>query len=291
MRSEASPARGEVAFSGPFSSIVGYHLNPATCGVAKFNAQLAERLGVPVVGMEDEWGDRPLLSLKWTELGDTKQGEMLRAGCFYGDGEIAVLWHDAGDADVNRLASRVFYAEDIGCPPLLVEPPQTTVKLFSFGMAHKLQVEPYAKVRDLLNAAGLDYRLQVSVALHEGTRLDEAALHFSALEDVLGADKVEVLGCLSDSALHRALMEADVVCAFFPQGVRANNTSVHAAMRLGKPVLTNMDANSPPLSAMDIRLLTSWPTVQELREVGWAAGLQAPRYDWPTFLERLCPAT
>ena len=31
--------------------IAGYHLNPWTCGIAKFNAILARYLAVPVVGL------------------------------------------------------------------------------------------------------------------------------------------------------------------------------------------------------------------------------------------------
>ena len=36
-----------------FDCIVGYHMNPLTCGVAKFNAILGERLGVPVIHLFD----------------------------------------------------------------------------------------------------------------------------------------------------------------------------------------------------------------------------------------------
>ena len=31
--------------------IAGYHLNPWTCGIAKFNAILAKHLAIPVVGI------------------------------------------------------------------------------------------------------------------------------------------------------------------------------------------------------------------------------------------------
>ena len=51
--------------------IAGYHLNPWTCGIAKFNAILARHLGVPVVGiraMELGRYRRPLLSLKLSEF-------------------------------------------------------------------------------------------------------------------------------------------------------------------------------------------------------------------------------
>ena len=44
--------------------IAGYHLNPWTCGIAKFNAILATHLDVPVVGIRAvELGSyrRPLL--------------------------------------------------------------------------------------------------------------------------------------------------------------------------------------------------------------------------------------
>ena len=51
--------------------IAGYHLNPWTCGIAKFNAILARELDVPVVGLASpELGNyaRPLLSIKMSEF-------------------------------------------------------------------------------------------------------------------------------------------------------------------------------------------------------------------------------
>ena len=51
--------------------IAGYHLNPWTCGIAKFNDILARNLEVPVVGigtLELETYQRPLLSLKMSEF-------------------------------------------------------------------------------------------------------------------------------------------------------------------------------------------------------------------------------
>src|SRR5687768_13747998 len=53
--------------------IAGYHLNPWTCGIAKFNAILAKYLGLPVVGIgapELSGYRRPLLSLKMSEFTD-----------------------------------------------------------------------------------------------------------------------------------------------------------------------------------------------------------------------------
>ena len=51
--------------------IAGYHLNPWTCGIAKFNAILARHLSLPVVGIGSadlKNYRRPLLSLKMSEF-------------------------------------------------------------------------------------------------------------------------------------------------------------------------------------------------------------------------------
>ena len=51
--------------------IAGYHLNPWTCGIAKFNTILARHLSLPVVGIgstELKGYKRPLLSLKLSEF-------------------------------------------------------------------------------------------------------------------------------------------------------------------------------------------------------------------------------
>ena len=51
--------------------IAGYHLNPWTCGIAKFNMLLARHLGLPVVGIGSEdlaAHQQPLLSLKLSEF-------------------------------------------------------------------------------------------------------------------------------------------------------------------------------------------------------------------------------
>ena len=53
--------------------IAGYHLNPWTCGIAKFNAILAKELDVPVVGLASpdlRNYARPLLSIKMSEFTD-----------------------------------------------------------------------------------------------------------------------------------------------------------------------------------------------------------------------------
>lgn len=251
----------------PFTSVVGYHMNPLTCGVAKFNAELAKRLGVEWVGLDQphRWGSFPLLSLKWSEFSESYPEPFPdRFQQPYG-----VFWHDAGTAHITDRASVVFYADPslgspgLWCPSLLPTPRPRKVKLFTFGMASKMQTEPYWKVRMLIESAGLDLHLRVSVGLHEGTSLSDATKHFDALNTIL-LKRVTVLGCLSDEAVAEELANADCVIAFFDKGVRANNTTVHAALAAGIPVITNHDKDSPyPLTAHTFNLwdLEQWPFV------------------------------
>ena len=51
--------------------IAGYHLNPWTCGIAKFNTILSGHLELPVIGIRAHELDgyrRPLLSIKLSEF-------------------------------------------------------------------------------------------------------------------------------------------------------------------------------------------------------------------------------
>ena len=51
--------------------ILGYHLNPLSCGIAKFNLALARQLGIPVLSLFDPSAGsarRPLLSIKLSEF-------------------------------------------------------------------------------------------------------------------------------------------------------------------------------------------------------------------------------
>ena len=80
----------------PFTSVVSYHTNPMTCGVAKFSAELAKRLGVPFVGVSDmvPGGSRhPLFSLKWSEVNWATDWDMFVAKV---SPPYSVFWHDAG---------------------------------------------------------------------------------------------------------------------------------------------------------------------------------------------------
>lgn len=267
----------------PFTSVVSYHTDPMTCGVAKFSQQLAHQLGVPFLAAdeEDEWGECALLSLKDLELPWSLDYQYLPA-------QFGVFWHDAGRSQITDRASVVFYADpSLGSPglwcPSLIDARKRPVRLFSFGMAHKLQVDRYRRVRTLLDESAQPFHLRVSVGLHEGTTLDEATKHFDALKDILGPENVTILGILSDDAVSEELHAADYVLAFFEQGLRANNTTVHAALDARRIVITNHDEQTPT----PLRLLT--------RDVDydWLQSMHR-EYSWEhliTAMARICEAS
>lgn len=265
----------------PFTSVVSYHTNPMTCGVAKFGKQLADRIDVPFLGCGDSllWGDFPLLSLKWSEIDPGNLPVPVSYGLF---------WHDAGDRDfLHRGADVVFFADpSLGSPglwcPSLLTPRKRPVRLFSFGMAHKLQTEKYRRVRELLDAAEMPYHLRVSIGLHEGTSLDGAEKHFDALKEIMGRENVTILGILSDDAVSAELLNADHVVAFFEHGLRANNTTVHAALEHRCSVITNHDADTP------VGLLRS------TRDVHAITFIRPTMYSWDDLInemEAICEAS
>jgi hypothetical protein len=64
--------------------------------------------------------------------------------------------------------------------------------------------------------------------------------------------------------------------AFFPGGVRENNTTVMSAMAHGCAVITNVDELTPPFmvhdrTVFDVHRLERFPSGSDLRRVGAAA--------------------
>lgn len=282
------------------TSVVSYHHDPQTCGVARFNHELAARLNVPMVGINGEWGDFPLLSLKWGEI-KVKHHVDLLTRCEQREKAFGLFWHDEGFGDVSELAKWVVSGGPhlpglpLWCPgaPLPQPEPPSDVKVFSFGMAHKLHANPYRRITELLKVYDKSIVVRVSVGIHEGTSLDDAAMHFGALADIFGPDRVRVQGCLSDMALREELERTQIVAAFFPGGAKANNTTIHTAMSLGKPVLTNLGPDSPRefqhgVNVMDVFSITLWPTWHEWHEVGQRGlRLYETRFAWPLLIARI----
>jgi len=298
--------------------VLSYHLSPLTCGVAKFNLALAERLGVPMLGIFDPAAaalSRPLLSLKLSELLPADRGRLEALIAARGPGGYRVFFHDYGDSALERRmamdAERLYCGnsalaatlrplrgdvEELWCPGTLLDPQPllpTEISVFSFGMSHKVRVDHYVRLRRLLDATGCTSSLWLSTALHDNTTFDGAFLR--VLEDLRGvfADRLYFLGFLSDRAIHHFLSSATWFAAFFDRGVRANNTSVHVAMSCGAPVITNLDAHSPAgfthlESVLDIERTEALPTDACVRERLRTTGAAlAQRYGWGPLVERL----
>jgi hypothetical protein len=118
------------------------------------------------------------------------------------------------------------------------------VSVFSFGMAHKIRTDAFARLRALLESSGRSYAVYVSAANHETSSMRDAESVFAEMHKLF-PDKLYFLGNLSDVAVHNWLRQTTFFAAFFEKGVRANNTSVASAMERGAVVVTNLDEYSP----------------------------------------------
>lgn len=297
-------------------AIVTHHTDSFASGVARFNEILAEHLGVPLLSLYDERASQvagPLLSFKITEMSSADR-EVLDGLLERLAGRAQLFLHDWGGSAFERGAltrvSRVWCANseihdhvrvlvpDAACvwaPSLIVdrrpfEP--TELSVFSFGMAHKIRVAAFRRLRELLEASGRSYAIYVSSANHETSTMGEAQSVYEEMH-LLFPDRLFFMGNLSDVAVCNYLRGTTFFASFFPQGVRANNTSVNAAMEQGCVVITNLDARSPAhlvhmKNVIDIDecvKLPSDPLV--LKRMSEAAVAAVSAYGWSPLIREL----
>ncbi|MGH9254543.1 MAG: hypothetical protein ACRD3C_08230 [Vicinamibacterales bacterium] len=299
--------------------IAGYHLNPWTCGIAKFNMLLARHLGLPVVGIGSEdlaKHQKPLLSVKLSEFTPADAcalGEWVSAHA----GQFELFLHAFdGTAIESRLlaaAARVYGGNrelsrtlapvrpdivELFCPGTLLNPQRfqrTDLSVFTFGMAHKIRVPLYRRLRDLLEATGRSYAVYVSTALHDNTSFDDSfVVRFKELWSIFDG-QVYFMGYLSDTAVFNHLVDCTFLAAFFEKGLRANNTSVNAAMECGCAVITNLDDDSPNgfahmKNVIDINRCDRLPDLEETARIGRAArDVAHADYSWEQLVAQLRP--
>ena len=299
--------------------IAGYHLNPWTCGIAKFNDILARNLEVPVVGIgspELARYQRPLLSLKMSEF-SAADAQALAEWVEAHPGGFELFLHafDGTPMEQRLLAAagRVYCGNrelshelsparpdivELFCPGTLLNPQRfqkTELSVFTFGMAHKIRVPLYRRLRDLLDATGKSYSIFVSTALHENTSFDGSFIvRFEELQSLFGPH-VYFMGYLSDTAVFNHLRECHFLAAFFEKGLRANNTTVNAAMENGCAVITNLDAHSPEglvhmQNVIDINICDRLPDLERATAIGRAAhDIAHARYGWDSLVAQLRP--
>jgi hypothetical protein len=280
-------AAGPPDRSAGVRAVVTHHRDGFRSGVARFNELLAARLGVPLYGVDDEASDgwaHSLLSFKPSEMSEAERralAECLDSADWRGE----VYLHEWTGFDLEReivaRARRVHAGNleiqehvrslspnsaPVWTPGLIVdrrdyEPAELSV--FSFGMAHKIQTDRFGRLRELLDSSGRSYAVYVSAANHETSSLEDAQAVFEEMHEVFPS--LYFLGNLSDVAVHNQLRQSTFFAAFFPKGVRANNTTVAAAMETGAVVITNLDVYSPPEyvhlgNVIDIEQCTELPS-------------------------------
>lgn len=293
-------------------AVVTHHRDGFRSGVARFNELLAGRLGVPLLGLDDDWAAvYSLLSFKVGEMSEADRATVAaRLPGWQGEAYL----HEWGglplEEEIVRRAQRVHSgnleiqeavaplnhaAAAVWTPGLLVDrreyDAQAELTVFSFGMAHKVQTERFRRLRKLLEGAGRSYAVYVSAANHETSSLEDAAAVFREMHEVFPS--LYFLGNLSDVAVYNELRGATYFAAFFPGGVRANNTTVAAAMETGAVVITNLDRYSPPEylhgeNVIDIERCDELPTDPAVLDAlrGRARETAAAR-GWDALVERL----
>ena len=281
-----------------YSGLVSYHTNPYTCGVARFNRALSAALKIPIVAMSNlssRTADVLLLSLKFEEISRESAVQLLSN--LQASGAVFDLFlHGIVDSDIEQVfvttARQVFvasneYADQIRSRRTdvvsyfapgasdLSKNVDADLTLLTFGMAHKIRSAGYKKLGQLLSNDDRTVQLEISTALHDGTSFSEDFFSVGSEISQVFDGNVSFLGFLADEEVSRRLHAANALVAFFPSGVRENNTTVLSAMAHRCPVITNLDSYSPSWmkhdeSVFDIDQLSNFPSRDSLLRVGEA---------------------
>ena len=185
------------------------------------------------------------------------------------------------------------------CPGTLLNPQRfqrTDLSVFTFGMAHKIRVPLYRRLHSLLEATGKSYSVYVSTALHENTSFDGSfVVRFEELQAIFG-EHVYFMGYLSDTAVFNHIVDCTFLAAFFEKGLRANNTSVIAAMECGccgdyQPGRAFARGFAHMKNVIDINACDRLPDFEQAERIGRAAReIAQADYGWDQLVAQLRPA-
>jgi hypothetical protein len=255
--------------------------------------------------LSDRQRGHALLSLKIEEVDERTQvqlGTWLESRLSTFD----VLLHGTSESQLERdlckSAGKVFAAsreiadlvtsirpdvEAVFAPgaPVLAPLNPVDCTMLTFGMAHKIRSEGYQQLAAILAGDSRSFRLEISTALHEGGSFDENFFTVGKEISEAFAGNVCFLGFLADAEVSERLRSVDVLVAFFPRGVRENNTTVLSAMSHGCPVITNLDRYSPSWmihdsTVFDIGAMRKFPEKTDIRRVGEAGRVIASEYNF-----------
>ncbi|NCV87424.1 MAG: hypothetical protein EBW14_16540 [Oxalobacteraceae bacterium] len=226
-------------------AVVSYHTNPYTCGVARFNHSLASALGVPVVPLD--------LYLK-----NADSGLVL----------LSIKLEEIGQETLAALGSKL-------------QASALNFDMFLHAIdGSQLELELLAQAKRVFAASG-----EIADRVHVNRPGSYDASFFTIGDEISAAfsGSVRFLGFLADAEVSERLREVDALIAFFPRGVRENNTTVLSAMTHGCPVITNLDNASPDwmvheVTVFDINKMEGFPDKSALRQVGDAGMRAAGRF-------------
>lgn len=296
-------------------AVVTHHRDRFRSGVVRFNEELSTRLAVPLLGLDGIPGTSrmPLLSFKVGEFApaDVEQVERALADPSFAwklflheyaglplerrliEGAAAV--HCGNEEIAGRVRALGANVDALWSPATLAdrrEFPVSDISVFSFGMAHKLRIEMFQRLAQLLEQSGRTYVVYASAANHETASLRDTEVVFQEMHALFPED-LYFLGNLSDVAVWHYLGSCTFYAAFFTGGVRANNSTVVSAMERGAVIVTNLDAHSPPdlvhmHNVIDIGQCAELPldpaVLQRLSENARAA---AAARSWDSLIERI----
>jgi hypothetical protein len=256
-----------------YSSLIGSHSISEHCGVARFNLRISEKIGVRITDLEDLNNSFsnlkfPLISIHLCET-DLIKLEKLSSILKIKSSKYDLFLHDFTENSMSlellRNAEKIFTGneeiksklEKFSIESKALWSPETitngseleidpnTINFFTFGMAHKLSGKNHYQLQEFLEKSGKSYQFQVSTSPHEGRNfINDCSLLKSEFYEIY-RNRFQWCGYLSERFLSQVLVESDFFVAFFESGLRANNSSVIAALQFGKRVITNLDNFSP----------------------------------------------
>jgi len=124
-----------------------------------------------------------------------------------------------------------------------IEP--TDISVFTFGMHTRSACHTTESCGTCSRRLARPTKCLCRRPFTENTSFDDTFIvRFEELQAVFNG-QIYFMGYLSDTAVFNHLMDATFLAAFFENGLRANNTTVNAAMECGCAVVTNLDEYSP----------------------------------------------
>lgn len=281
-------------------SVVSVHTNPLTCGTAKFNAELARQLGVPLMDLDQPASPHPLYSLRAQET-DGPTGLPEPYSLFLHEIDDKWRWFIPNAVDiwagnqaiadwVRPMRPDVHLAH---CPATVTgNAHRGDFDVLCFGMAHKFQAPLFEKLRTVLAHSYSGYTISLSTAIHEGSSWDEGFTRNQDLMREVFGSHLRCMGFLADDGLARLLRHVNLCALFFEPAARANNTSLWAALEACVPTVTNLDALSPRelihgVSVLDIHQLQELPQADEMRTMRHYGLKAAHAYSWDRLIAQM----